>query len=358
MSSNKKLILVVGATGAQGLAVIDALLKPQADGSPSPYAVRALTRNPDDARAQDLARRGIEVVKGSVQDFASIAAALKGVYGAFVNTDTWTLSEAQEVLAGIRIFELAKEAGTVRHYVWSGLDNVFKKGNYNPKYYAEHYTAKSRVADWMKAQESVVADDKLSWSVLSTGPYMDMLNMPVFGPLKQRDDGTYVFASPIRSGHVPMIALEDLGFFARYIFDHRGELSGRELEVASDYVGWEYLVETFRKVTGKKAEWVPLGVEQWMALFEHTDVPVHAEERGKPGATTFKENFSRWWEIYANDLMRRDMEMLRRIHPGLLSVEKWMRKHEYNGEWQAGMLKGHSEGRGGFIPNFEAIGRL
>ena len=64
MPSNKKLILVVGATGAQGLAVIDALLKPQADGSPTPYAVRALTRNPDHARAQGLARRGVEVVKG------------------------------------------------------------------------------------------------------------------------------------------------------------------------------------------------------------------------------------------------------------------------------------------------------
>ena len=135
---------------------------------------------------------------GDLHDIASIAAALKGVYGVFVNTDSWTVSEAQEVFLGIRIFELAKEAGTVRHYVWSSLDNVFKarvtflllaastnevrtsakqKGNFNPKYYAEHYTAKSRVADWMRAQESVPAADKLSWSILTTGPYMDMLNM-------------------------------------------------------------------------------------------------------------------------------------------------------------------------------------
>ena len=156
-----------------------------------------------------------------------------------------------------------------------------------------------------------------------------------------------------------MIALEDLGFFARYIFDHRAEMSGRELEVASDYVGWERLVETFRKVTGKKAEWVPLSVERWMALFKHTDVPVHAEERGKAGATTFGESFSKWWAIYAADLARRDMERLRRIHPGLLSVEQWMRKYGYTGEWQAGMLKGTGpEGQTGFIPDFEAIGRL
>ena len=156
-----------------------------------------------------------------------------------------------------------------------------------------------------------------------------------------------------------MIALEDLGFFARYMFDHRAEMSGRELEVASDYVGWERLVETFRKVTGKKAEWVPLSVEQWMALFKHTDAPVHADEHGKPGAMTFKQSFSRWWEIYAEDLAWRDMDMLRGIHPGLLSVERWMRKHKYEGEWQTGMLKGSGpEGNTGFIPDFEAIGRL
>jgi uncharacterized protein YbjT (DUF2867 family) len=60
-----KLILVIGATGAQGRAVVDALLKPAEDGSHSPYAVRALTRDPNSKSAKDLAARGVECVKGS-----------------------------------------------------------------------------------------------------------------------------------------------------------------------------------------------------------------------------------------------------------------------------------------------------
>ena len=48
------------------------------------------------------------------------------MYGAFVNTDSFTIGEKTEVYEGIRIFELAKEAGTLKHYVWSSLDNVFK----------------------------------------------------------------------------------------------------------------------------------------------------------------------------------------------------------------------------------------
>ena len=65
MSQQKKIILVIGATGAQGLAVIDALLAPAKDGSPSPYSVRALTRDPESRRARELsAKAGVEVVKG------------------------------------------------------------------------------------------------------------------------------------------------------------------------------------------------------------------------------------------------------------------------------------------------------
>ena len=62
--SDKKLILVIGATGAQGMAIVDALLAPGEDGKPSPFAVRALTRDPTNATAQVLARRGVELVKG------------------------------------------------------------------------------------------------------------------------------------------------------------------------------------------------------------------------------------------------------------------------------------------------------
>ena len=63
-AASKKLILVIGATGAQGLAVIDALLKPAEDGSPSPYAIRALTRDPERRRAKELAAKGVELFKG------------------------------------------------------------------------------------------------------------------------------------------------------------------------------------------------------------------------------------------------------------------------------------------------------
>ena len=61
---SSKIILVFGATGAQGRHVIDSLLAPCEDGSLSPYTVRALTRNPEGKQALALREKGVELVKG------------------------------------------------------------------------------------------------------------------------------------------------------------------------------------------------------------------------------------------------------------------------------------------------------
>ena len=61
----KKLILVIGATGAQGTHVIDKFLEPSEDGRPSPYAIRALTRDRTHRRALELAAKGVELVAGA-----------------------------------------------------------------------------------------------------------------------------------------------------------------------------------------------------------------------------------------------------------------------------------------------------
>ncbi|OCH84301.1 NAD(P)-binding protein [Obba rivulosa] len=355
--ASKKLILVVGATGAQGLAVIDSLLGPGANGSPSPYAVRAVTRDPLSRRAQALTARGVECVKGAFDDFHSMLAAFQGVYGAWVNTDGYTVGEEKETFIGIRLFELAKQARNVRHYVWSSLDNASRKVNYNPEYYCGIFLGKARVADWMRSQPSIVSEDNMSWSVVSTGPYMDMIHNIYFGPLNKRNDGTFVFATPVGTGHVPMIALSDIGYFARYSFDHRVETSGQELEVASDMVGWDYLVETFRKVTGQKAEALYLSYDDWCANFDGVDKPVTIGRKEGEGATTWRESFRSWWALYRDDRITRDMEWVRKINPHGHTLESWMREKQYTGELELNLLKDTEDGTW-VSPNWKKISQL
>ena len=65
-------------------------------------------------------------VLGSFEDLHVVRKALEGVYGAFVNTDGFTVGEEREIYLGIRIFEIAKQIKSIRHYVWSSIDNYLK----------------------------------------------------------------------------------------------------------------------------------------------------------------------------------------------------------------------------------------
>ena len=104
----------------------------------------------------------------------------------------------------------------------------------------------------------------------------------MFGLQNKRADGIYVFSTPIGQGHAPMIALSDLSFFARYTFDHCAETSGRDLEVASDWVSWDYLAATFTKVTGKLTVVLHRTYDEWVAVLDHTDRPVTSERGPTP----------------------------------------------------------------------------
>lgn len=167
----------------------------------------------------------------------------------------------------------------------------------------------------------------------------------MFGPLNKRADGTFVFAAPMGSGHVPMNALEDVGYFARYTFDHRAETSTQDLKIASDMVGWDYLVSTFRKVTGHKAIFLDQSPDDWFNNFNNADLPVANERSYGDGSTTWRHNFQGWWALWRDDIVKRDMEWVSRINPNRMTVEKWMRAHKYDGQLRPDLLKNTEDGK-------------
>src|SRR6516165_7272337 len=76
MGNGDKTILVTGATGRQGGAVIRHML-------PNGWKLRALTRNPNGYAAKQLSGQGVEIVQGDLEDPASLEQAAHGVYGIF-----------------------------------------------------------------------------------------------------------------------------------------------------------------------------------------------------------------------------------------------------------------------------------
>ena len=118
----KKIIAVVGATGAQGGGVCRAVLKDAGGG----YRVRALTRNAGSDKAKELKKLGAEVVEADIDDVESLKRAFRGAHGAFCVTFFWEhFSPEKELAEAKNMADAAKHAG-VRHVIWSTLEDTRK----------------------------------------------------------------------------------------------------------------------------------------------------------------------------------------------------------------------------------------
>ncbi len=118
--ATKKIIAVIGATGAQGGGLVRAILNDKEE----TFHVRAITRNKNSDKAKMLARQGADVVEADVADKESLVRAFEGAYGAFCVTFFWDHFSVEKEMASARnMADAAKEAG-IQHLIWSTLEDT------------------------------------------------------------------------------------------------------------------------------------------------------------------------------------------------------------------------------------------
>uniref|UniRef100_Q8K2T1-3 Isoform 3 of NmrA-like family domain-containing protein 1 n=1 Tax=Mus musculus TaxID=10090 RepID=Q8K2T1-3 len=140
--ADRKLVVVFGATGAQGGSVARALLE---DGT---FRIRVVTRNPEQRAAKELKQQGAEVVRGDQDDAASMELALAGAHATFIVTNYWeTCSQDREVQQGKLLADLAKRLG-LHYVVYSGLENIRKLTA--GKLAAGHFDGKGEVEEYFR----------------------------------------------------------------------------------------------------------------------------------------------------------------------------------------------------------------
>src|SRR6516162_7684670 len=119
-SSTKKVIAVVGATGAQGSGLVRAILNDPNGG----FAARVLTRDVNGARAKDFAKLGAEVATVDIDDPGSLKKAFEGAYAAFCVTFFWAHFSPEKEMAEAKAMAVAAKAIALRHVMWSTLEDT------------------------------------------------------------------------------------------------------------------------------------------------------------------------------------------------------------------------------------------
>src|SRR3979411_2712885 len=118
----KKIIAVVGHTGARGGGLVRAILNDKT-GS---FTARAITRNVNSDKAKALADAGAEVVAADLDDVKSLKKAFEGTHGAFCVTNFWEHFKPEKEISQARnMAQAAKDAGGA-HHRWQTLEDTRK----------------------------------------------------------------------------------------------------------------------------------------------------------------------------------------------------------------------------------------
>src|SRR6201982_3722975 len=206
--TSKRTILITGVTGQQGGAVVQAL-------HGSGFHLRGLTRKPDSERAVALAQQGIEIVKGDLDDEATLRCALAGAWGGFAVQSAGEAGVEREEAQGKRLATLAREAG-IEHYVYTSVGSAHQRTG------IPHFDNKWRI------EETVRGLRFPSHVILRPVFFMENLLAPY------TLQGS-TLASALGPGtKLQMIAVDDIGWFGARAFTHAAGLSRREIDLAGD----------------------------------------------------------------------------------------------------------------------------
>ncbi len=309
--TEKKLIAIVGATGAQGGGLARAILDDPAGG----FAVRALTRKPDSEKARALAKRGAEVVAADLDDAESVTRAFRGAWGAFCVTNFWEhFSPDKELAQAASMARAARDAG-LSHVIWSTLEDTRRwvpladdrMPTLMDKWKVPHYDAKGEANHFF-------ADAGVPTTYLLTSFYWD--NFIHFGMEPKRGpDGVLAITLPLGRARLSGIAAEDIGGCAYGIFRRGKEMIGRTVGIAGGHLTGAEMAAGLSRALGEEVRYAEVTPEAFRGF-------------GFPGAEDlgnmfqFKRDFNDYY------VGARDVEEARALNPALQTFDAWLDRNK------------------------------
>lgn len=310
--ADKKIIAVIGATGAQGGGLISALLADGGDFTP-----RAITRNPDSEKAVALKDLGVEVVQADTDHVDGLTEALKGAHGAFFVTNFWEHFSPEKEKQQVRNMAKAAKAAGIQHAIWSSLEDTRdhlpidneRMPTLMDHYNVPHFDAKGET-DGYFAEEGVPA------TVLHTSFYWDNFVYFGLGP-RRGEDGKLVLGLPMDDKRLPGIAAKDIGKVALGIFKQGASTIGTKIAVAGEHLTGAEMAAQMGEALGETVNYFPVPHD----MFRSFDFP-GAEDMGN--MFQFKVEFEEQF------VGARDIEQAKAFNPELQSFKQWLDENKAN----------------------------
>jgi uncharacterized protein YbjT (DUF2867 family) len=308
--ADKKVIAVLGATGAQGGGLVRAIM---ADKS-GEFTARALTRNVNSDKAKALKELGAEVVAADVDNYESLKSAFAGAYGVFAVTFFWEhFSADKEQEQANMIAKAAKETG-IKHVIWSTLEDTRKwiplEDNRMPtlqgKYKVPHFDSKGEA-------EKYFAEQKLPVTYLLTSGYWENMIYFGWGPTRG-EDGKLAVNLPLGERKLPGIGVEDIGKSAYQIFKRGNEFIGKKIGIAGGHLTGKQMAESLTKALGEEVGYNAVPFDVYRGL-------------GFPGADDIGNMFQFKHDFEEYFCGARDLKFSKSLNPELKNFDDWLKEN-------------------------------
>jgi uncharacterized protein YbjT (DUF2867 family) len=309
--AEKKIIAVVGATGAQGGGLVRAIQSDPSGG----FVARAVTRNPNSEKAKELAKLGAEVVAADVDDEASLEKAFRGAHGAYCVTFFWEHFSPDRERAQARAMAVAANRAGVDHAIWSTLEDTRqwvpldddRMPTLLGSYKVPHFDAKGE-------SNRLFTEQGVPTTFLLTSFYFDNFIYFGMGP-KKGPDGKLAIALPMGDRKLPGIAAEDIGRCAYGIFRKGKEHFGKTVGIAGDHLTGAEMAATFTRVLRREVGYNAIPPEVYRAF-------------GFPGAEDLGNMFQFNRDFADYFCGARSVDFSRSLNPALQSFEVWLERNK------------------------------
>ena len=309
--AGKKIIAILGATGAQGGGLARTILNDKS----GEFSVRAITRNVNSDKAKALANMGAEVVAADLDNLDSLKKAFTNAYGVFGVTNFWEHFSPEKEMEQAKAIAKASKEANVKHVIWSSLDDTRKwiplSDNRMPtlqgKYKVPHFDAKGE-------SNKFFTESGVPTTILNTVFYWENFIYFGQGP-KKGADGKISISLPLADKKMPSIAVEDIGKCAYSIFKEGNKYIGKTVGIAGEHLTGKQFAEAFSRALGQEVVYNAISPETYRGF-------------GFPGADDMGNMYQFKAEFEKDYCKSRDVGITKALNPSLQSFNSWLEKNK------------------------------